>query len=281
MTARSRAEPTGGHFTVTIAGWGQSSVFSPFAFAFHVVLVRAMYRSVTSSSNGSSSPQPLKSRLPVSSASPRPASSHLLSARVTDPSPFLTASPSTLRVPKSPSARPRTISSNAKPSGSSSAQPSPSDRTRTRSTTKAPSRSRATEQEPATPSKAPALSLKETIALKRAEAKKAIATQKATAVHVSSAGIEDASPSALGGAAVDDDDLGRLSIRETIQRARSSGVCASVVIVLSFRLSSKTGRFAQYRITRSPLSPFSFVRDSSLCNTCQACYRARVTTFAR
>ncbi|KAI9454404.1 L domain-like protein [Lactarius psammicola] len=182
-----------------------------------------MNRSVPSSSNGSSSPKPLKSRLPVSSAGTRPANSQLLSARVTDPSPLLTASPSKLRVPKSPSARPRTISSNAKPSGSSSPQPLPSDRTRTKSTTKAPPRSRPTEQEPATPSKAPTLSLKEAIALKRAEAKKAIATQKATVIHVGSAGIEDASPSTWAGAAADDDDLGRLSIRETIQRARSSG----------------------------------------------------------
>ncbi|KAH9174160.1 L domain-like protein [Lactarius sanguifluus] len=181
-----------------------------------------MNRSVPSS-NGSSSPKPARSRLPVSSASPRLINSQLLSARVTDPPPLVTASPSTLRVPKSPSGRLRTISSNAKPSGSSSAQPPPSDRTRTKSTTKVPLRSRPTEQEPVTPSKAPALSLKEAIALKRAEAKKALAAQKSTAMHVSSAGIEDASPSTLGGAAADDDDLGRLSVRETIERARSSG----------------------------------------------------------
>ncbi|KAI9439545.1 hypothetical protein H4582DRAFT_1535534 [Lactarius indigo] len=181
-----------------------------------------MNRSVPSSSNGSNSPKPARSRLPVSSASPRLANSHLLSARVTDPPP-VTASPSTLRVPKSPSGRLRTISSNAKPSGSSSAQLPPSDRTRTKSATKAPVRSRPTEQEPVTPSKAPALSLKEAIALKRAEAKKALAAQKTSVVHVSSAGIEDASPSTWGGAAAEDDDLGRLSVRETIERARSSG----------------------------------------------------------
>ncbi|KAH9053798.1 L domain-like protein [Lactarius vividus] len=181
-----------------------------------------MNRSVPSS-NGSSSPKPTRSRLPVSSAGLRPASSQLLSARVTDPPPLVTASPSTLRVPKSPSGRLRTISSNAKPSGSSSAQPLPSDRTRTKSATKAPPRPRPTEQEPVTPSKAPALSLKEAIALKRAEAKKALAAQKSTIAHVSSAGVEGASPSTWGGAAADDDDLGRLSVRETIERARSSG----------------------------------------------------------
>ncbi|KAH9029317.1 hypothetical protein EDB83DRAFT_2678570 [Lactarius deliciosus] len=181
-----------------------------------------MNRSVPSS-NGSSSPKPARSRLPVSSASPRLTNSQLLSARVTDPPLLVTASPSTLRVPKSPSGRLRTISSNAKPSGSSSVQPPPSDRTRTKSTTKAPPRSRPTEQEPVTPSKAPVLSLKEAIALKRAEAKKALAAQKSTATHVDSAGIEDASPSTWGAATADDDDLGRLSVRETIERARSSG----------------------------------------------------------
>ena len=51
-----------------------------------------------------------------------------------------------------------------------------------------------------------------------------MAAQKGTAMHVSSAGIEDATPSTLEGAAADGDDLGRLSVRETIQRARSSGV---------------------------------------------------------
>lgn len=228
-----------------------------------------MNRSVPSSSNGTSSPKPSRSRLPVSSASTRPTNSQLAGARVTDPSSLSTATPSTLRVPKSPSIRLRTMSSNAKPSGSSSPQlsPSPTDRKRTKSTTKAPPRTRATEEEPAAPPKAPALSMKEAIALKRAEAKKAMATQK---THVSSGGIEDAIPSTLGGAATDEDDLGRLSVRETIQRARSSGAYFSEHRP-SFRLPLKTGRFAQSRVTRSPLSPVGFVRTPSLCNTRQAC----------
>ncbi|KAH8991268.1 hypothetical protein EDB92DRAFT_1946063 [Lactarius akahatsu] len=159
-----------------------------------------MNRSVPSS-NGSSSPKPARSRLPSFEREPAPRK--------------LSAAQCSRRL--------RTISSNAKPSGSSSAQPPPSDRTRTKSTTKAPPRSRPTEQEPVTPSTAPALSLKEAIALKRAEAKKALAAQKSTAMHVSSAGIEDASPSTWGAATADDDDLGRLSVRETIERARSSG----------------------------------------------------------
>lgn len=257
MSAGARAEPTRDQFTIQ---WECVS-------ALYTVVIRcAMNRSVTSPPNGGSSPKPPKSRLPVSSASTRPAVSHLVSPRVTDPSTLLTASPSTLRVPKSPSARTRTISSNAKPSGSSPAQPSPSNRTRTKSTPKAPPRSLATEQELATPPKAPALSVKEAIALKRAEAKKAMAAQKATPVHVSPVGSEDASPSTLGDAAADDDDLGRLSVRETIQRARSSGVCFSGHHP-SFRLPFKTERFSQHRVTRSPLHPFSFVRASSLGNT--------------
>ncbi|KAF8257222.1 hypothetical protein EI94DRAFT_1632919 [Lactarius quietus] len=179
-----------------------------------------MNRSVPSS-NGTSSPKPSRSRLPVSSVSTRPAAG----ARVTDPSSLSITSPSTLRVPKSPSTRTRTISSNARSSGSSPVQPSPSpsDRVRTKSTTKAPPRTRATEEQPPAPPKAPPLSVKEAIALKRAEAKKAMAAQKTTAMPVSSVGIVDAAPSTLGGGAENDDDLGRLSVRETIQRARSSG----------------------------------------------------------
>lgn len=211
-----------------------------------------------SSSNGTSSPKPLKSRLPVSSATTRSANSHLLTARVTDPSTILTASPSTLRVPKSPAARSRTISSNAKPSGSSSPQPPPPVRTRTKSTAKAPPRSRATEEEPATPSKAPALSVKEAIALKRAEAKKAITAQKTTAMHV---GIEDASPLG-GGAAEDDDDLGRLSVRETIQRARSSGVCqlslSFISLTVQDRKAHSTSRHAISLVSPRPCSSFIF-----------------------
>ena len=192
-----------------------------------------MNRSLPSSSNGTGSPKTSRSRLPVSSASTRSANSQPAGARVTDPSSLLTATPSTLRVPKSPSVRLRTISSNARPSGSSSPQPSPSptDRKRTKSTTKAPPRTRATEEEPAAPPKVPALSMKEAIALKRAEAKKAMAAQK---THVSSGGSEDAIPSTLGSTAADEDDLGRLSVRETIQRARSSGAYFSTHRASSF-----------------------------------------------
>ena len=71
------------------------------------------------------------------------------------------------------------------------------------------------------------MSMKEAIALKRAEAKKAMAAQKPLAtcgVSSGCGGMEDAPPTALETLTVEGDDLGRLSIRETIERARSSGV---------------------------------------------------------
>ncbi len=78
-----------------------------------------------------------------------------------------------------------------------------------------------------TPSKAPAMSMKAAIALKRAETRKATIAQRASSEQGGSNGsgsIEETSPNAWGNYAVDGDDLGRLSIRETIERARSSGV---------------------------------------------------------
>jgi len=91
--------------------------------------------------------------------------------------------------------------------------------------------------------------MREAIALKRAEAKKAMVSQKATAIHTNgSNGIEYASPSTLGAAAADDEDLGRLSVRETIQRARSSGVFFNDYRP-SRRLPSKACRLAQPCLT--------------------------------
>jgi len=70
------------------------------------------------------------------------------------------------------------------------------------------------------------MSTKEAIALKRAEAKKATAVQRALPEHhgLSGGGIDDTSPNTWRLDTVDGDDLGRLSVRETIERARSSGV---------------------------------------------------------
>jgi hypothetical protein len=171
-------------------------------------------------------PRPSKSRLPVllSSSGARPTTPRDQPPATASPSPRPAASPSTPRVPKSPAARPRTISTNVKSQSSSDRVPH-SDRPRPHSVTKTPSRSRLRpkEPEPATPAKAaPAISMKEAIALKRAEAKKAMAAQKTLSEHVGSSGVEDTLPTTSH--AVDEDDLGRLSIRETIERARSSGV---------------------------------------------------------
>jgi len=69
------------------------------------------------------------------------------------------------------------------------------------------------------------MSMKEAIALKRTEAKKATAAQRALSEQDGSSGdIGDASPNTWRVDTVDGDDLGRLSVRETIERARSSGV---------------------------------------------------------
>lgn len=69
------------------------------------------------------------------------------------------------------------------------------------------------------------MSMKEAISLKRAEAKKATAAQRTLSEQdVSSGGcIDDTSPNTWVDT-VDGDDVGRLSVRETIERARNSGV---------------------------------------------------------
>ena len=182
---------------------------------------------MASSTSSSNLPRLSKPRLPVSSnalnTGPRLAI-HDQPTAVVNPSPRLTASASTPRVPKSPVARPRTISTNAKPSQSFSAQVTP-ERPRTKSVPKPPPRFRTKEPEQATPSRTPAMSMKEAISLKRAEAKKATAAQRTLSEQdVSSGGcIDDTSPNTWVDT-VDGDDVGRLSVRETIERARNSGV---------------------------------------------------------
>jgi hypothetical protein len=183
---------------------------------------------MASSTSGSNLPRPSKSRLPVSVSS---TGSHLVTPRdhstaADKLSSRLAASPSTPRVPKSPVARPQTLTTNARPSQSYSAQVPPSERPRTKSIPKQPPRFREKEPEQATPSKAPAMSMKEAIALKRAETKKAMAAQRAFSDlggSSSCVSVENILPST-----VDDDDLGRLSIRDTIERARSSGMHQSI-----------------------------------------------------
>ncbi|KAJ4477460.1 hypothetical protein J3R30DRAFT_3755909 [Lentinula aciculospora] len=95
-------------------------------------------------------------------------------------------------------------------------------RARTKSATGRPTPSRhAVKDDPALP--VPTLSIKEAIALKRAEAKKAQGqAQNASLDDFSS--LEDAVPSVSGISPEGEDALGRWSVRETIDRGRSSGV---------------------------------------------------------
>ncbi|KAK7058329.1 hypothetical protein VNI00_001960 [Paramarasmius palmivorus] len=78
----------------------------------------------------------------------------------------------------------------------------------------------ATKDEPPLPS-APAMSIREAIALKRAEAKKAKAPASGSSFDTL-ATLEDALPDAPQ-QAVEEDTFGRWSVRETIERGRSSG----------------------------------------------------------
>ncbi|EIW57151.1 L domain-like protein [Trametes versicolor FP-101664 SS1] len=142
------------------------------------------------------------------------------------PSPSARATPTPLAKPRVrtqsaapvPSPRPQTTL-RSKPSLKNLKPP--------RSPTKSPAR-RTTplppdEDVPPTPP-LPQLSIREQIALKRAEVKKVVA--KPTIVASASgefAGLEDASPHTFNQPSVVDVDLGRWSIKETIERGRSSG----------------------------------------------------------
>lgn len=144
--------------------------------------------------------------------SPRPAvSSNSLRARYTSaPSPKPPVSPgnSRLTVPATPSAR----------------QTSPSPRKRI--TEKKP-----VEESPEPP--ASKLSLKEQIALKRAEAKKAAqATRNAPSGELAEFGVDDdPMPLKTKNIEEDVDSMGRWSVRETIERARSSGIDCRILCI--------------------------------------------------
>lgn len=70
--------------------------------------------------------------------------------------------------------------------------------------------------------------------------------------------------------AADEDDLGRLSIRETIERARSSGVHQQNFMFRPLTLQGTLPRFAQHRVTRPLVSPLCLIPDSSLSDTREA-----------
>ncbi|KAF7793723.1 hypothetical protein EIP86_004839 [Pleurotus ostreatoroseus] len=98
-------------------------------------------------------------------------------------------------------------------------------RSPTTATPRSPSKRTAkpVEDEPLTP-KTPTLSIREQIALKRAEAKKAVTTSTpSNRLSSEFSGLEDAVPT--GKVTPEDNavDLGRWSIKETIERARSTG----------------------------------------------------------
>lgn len=122
------------------------------------------------------------------------------------------------RIPQSTRAPPTTP---AKSRIATAATPS---RVRTQSTrsgtpTKPAARAASPAQEPATPS----LSIKEAIALRRAEAKKA-QLKSSGGTQNDFISLEDASP--FPAAKQEDEDiLGRWPVRESIERARSTGIC--------------------------------------------------------
>src|SRR5947209_7599667 len=144
---------------------------------------------MASSTRSSNLPRLSKSRLPVPS---NPLNTGAQLARhdqptaVVNPSPRLATSTSTPRVPKSPMTRPHTISTSSKPSQPFSTQATP-ERPRTKSVPKPPQRFHTKEPE-AIPSRTPAMTMKEAIALKRVEAKKATTAQRILSEHDGSSG---------------------------------------------------------------------------------------------
>lgn len=83
----------------------------------------------------------------------------------------------------------------------------------------------------------PALSLKEAIALKRAEAKK-LGDKSARGALSTFGGLEDAPAAKPDSPIQDDDNLGRLSLRQAIERARSTGKRSNKPVTCT-RLSNK------------------------------------------
>lgn len=141
---------------------------------------------------------------------------------------------SPLKKPQPP-ASPLSSSSNAKPRQktlSIPSSPSPSLRARKSQTAlktpKSPSPSRPRRNSPEldeSPGKQrPTLSIREQIALKRAEIKKSTPTGPSPGVDSPFEGLEDADPHTVNKPSEDDpNDLGRWSVRETIERARTTG----------------------------------------------------------
>ncbi|KAI0761005.1 hypothetical protein BD413DRAFT_648292 [Trametes elegans] len=161
---------------------------------------------------------------------PQPSSRTGIKSSIKPPSSSPSPTPPTPRATLSPLAKPRIRTQSAAPT------PTPRQQTTLRSRpslknlkpqpTRSPTKSPARRTQPLPPeadipkSPKPQLSIREQIALKRAEAKK-------VAPKVSSSGafegLEDTSPDTFHAPPPVDVDLGRWSIKETIERARSSG----------------------------------------------------------
>jgi hypothetical protein len=95
-------------------------------------------------------------------------------------------------------------------------------RIRTKSTGRSatPTKPKVLEREIPPPSPSQALSIKEAIALKRAEAKKALSKSSSGS---GLGALEESLPDVASKQQEDEDLLGRLSVRETIEQARSTG----------------------------------------------------------
>ncbi|KAG6332765.1 hypothetical protein ID866_6321 [Astraeus odoratus] len=124
-----------------------------------------------------------------------------------------------------PASRSRATSP-SKPATTASSPATP--RGRTKSIPKSPTKSirRASPKEEVPVPKTPALSIKEAIALKRAEAKKTIVKNSSSGGSFDTfEGLEDAIPGRHVAKKEEDDtlELGRWSVKETIERARSTG----------------------------------------------------------
>ncbi|KAI0706998.1 hypothetical protein C8Q76DRAFT_816931 [Earliella scabrosa] len=168
----------------------------------------------------SSSPNPrtrLKSTPTVPSSSLRAPVTPLAKPRAKTPT--ATASPSPVAT-----AKPRVRTPSAAPTPTLRSQPSLKT-LKAKSPIKSPARKPqalpAEEDVPPPPPK-PQLSIREQIALKRAEVKKVVKTSPVNG-NGEFAGLEDASPQTYKAPEPDVVDLGRWSIKETIERARSSG----------------------------------------------------------
>jgi hypothetical protein len=156
--------------------------------------------------------------------------------------------PSSSRSLKQPSTPIKKVSSRGSPI-KARAQPG------ARAATPVKSKIEASEVVPQTPSVP--LSIKEVIALKRAEAKKGQA-KAANGPLDSFESLEDALPNAPS--KQEDDILGRLSVRETIERARSTGENQSSTLCraeLNNKGSSKVLSILQLALYLVSLQPFS------------------------